>query len=324
MNAANNEQAIPDVVIIGAGPAGLMAAQQAAGAGYGVLVVDAMPSVGRKFLLAGVGGMNLTHSEPLAALINRYGAATPHLQPLLTRFGPAQLCAWAQSLGIDTFVGSSGRVFPTDMKAAPLLRAWVQALKQQGVQFAVRQRCVGWDAAGLLRMQHTDGGETRLHARAVVLALGGASWPRLGSDGAWVNWLGALGVAINPLQAANCGFERLWTDIFKQKYAGAPLKSIALSTTGVDGTHFSRIGEAVISEYGIEGSVVYAASALLREQINQHGSATLYLDLSPGRSAERILAEVSSPRGARSLSSHLQSKVGISGVKLGLLYEILG
>ena len=310
-------------VVIGAGPAGLMAAQALAQAGVAVHVFDAMPSVGRKFLLAGKGGLNLTHSEPMAPFVSRYGARQAQLAPLLAAFGAEQVCAWARDLGVETFVGTSGRVFPADMKAAPLLRAWLQRLRSHGVQFHMRHRFTGWDSAGALQFQSPTGDIT-VQARAVVLALGGGSWARLGSDGAWLAWLAARGIATAPLQPSNCGFDVGWSAHFAQRFAGQPLKTVALAFTDSAGQHFSRRGEFVATQTGVEGSLIYAVSALLRDEISAHGHATFTLDLLPDHSPERVLKEVRHPRGTRSLSSHLKSRLGLDGVKMGLLYEQLG
>lgn len=309
------------VAIIGAGPAGLMAAEVLAAAGHHVAVYDAMPSVGRKFLLAGIGGMNITHAEPWPQFVTRYGARQPDLERWLSDFSPDALRAWIHGLGIDTFVGSSGRVFPSDMKAAPLLRAWLARLKLSGVSLHARHRWLGWDG-DQLRFA-TPEGEKRIDAAATVLALGGASWPRLGSDGAWLPWLLARGVDVAPLQPANCGFDLAWSAHFVEKFAGAPLKTVALSFTDAAGKQHAKLGECVITANGIEGSLIYAFAAMLRDTIAAQGSATITLDLAPGRDAARISADVCHPRGARSMSSHLQSRVGITGVKAGLLRECL-
>ncbi|MBP6598358.1 MAG: TIGR03862 family flavoprotein [Giesbergeria sp.] len=321
----NPKSLIPSdsAVVIGAGPAGLMAAQALAQAGVAVHVFDAMPSVGRKFLLAGKGGLNLTHSEPMAPFVSRYGARQAQLAPLLESFGAEQVCAWARDLGVETFVGTSGRVFPADMKAAPLLRAWLQRLRSHGVQFHMRHRFTGWDSAGALQFQSPTGDIT-VQARAVVLALGGGSWARLGSDGAWLAWLAARGIATAPLQPSNCGFDVGWSAHFAQRFAGQPLKTVALAFTDSAGQHFSRRGEFVATQTGVEGSLIYAVSALLRDEISAHGHATFTLDLLPDHSPERVLKEVRHPRGTRSLSSHLKSRLGLDGVKMGLLYEQLG
>ncbi len=292
--------------------------QSGAEANIKVDLFDAMPSVGRKFLLAGKGGMNLTHSEALAPFLSRYGKRQAEIEPLLASFGPEALRAWVQGLGIDTFVGSSGRVFPTDMKAAPLLRAWLHRLRGSGVHFHVRHRWLGWTEAGELRFA-SPAGEMTQSFDAVILALGGGSWARLGSDGAWVPLLQARGVEVAALKPSNCGFDVAWSAHFRERCAGQPLKSVTL-TFG----DFQRQGEFVISEHGIEGSLIYAASAAIRDTIEAHGSAQVFLDLAPGKSLQRVIAEVAHPRGSRSLSSHLQSRAGITGVKAGLLREVLG
>jgi len=287
-----------------------------------VHLYDAMPSVGRKFLLAGRGGLNLTHAEPFEPFASRFGERRAQVEPLLRDFGPQALRDWVHGLGIQTFVGSSGRVFPTDMKAAPLLRAWLHRLRGAGVQFHMRHRWRGWSGAGALRFA-TPTGELEVMPEATVLALGGASWSRLGSDGAWVPWLAARGVEVAPLAPANCGFDIGWTPYFAERFAGKPFKSVAISCSDARGRRFARKGEFVATATGIEGSLIYAASALLRDEIAVHGSATLLLDLLPDRSAEQVLAAVKHPRGARSLSSHLKSRLGLEGIKAGVLHEAL-
>jgi uncharacterized flavoprotein (TIGR03862 family) len=309
--------------IIGGGPAGLMAAEVLSQAGIQVDIYDAMPSPGRKFLRAGIGGLNLTHNEDYAAFCSRFGERLPQLQAMLDGFTPTALRAWAQGLGIDTYVGSSGRVFPTEMKAAPLLRAWLHRLRAAGVRVHVRHRWLGWHHDGSLRLA-TPEGERTIRPHATVLALGGASWPQLGSDGAWVPWLQERQIAIAPLQSANCGFDVSWSQYLQEKFGGAPLKSVALTFTDSSGHTERRQGELVVSTNGVEGSLIYAFSQRLRETINASGKATFTLDLAPARDAERVLAEVMHPRGARSLASHLQSRLGIGGVKLALLHEVLG
>ena len=306
-------------LVIGGGPAGLMAAEVLAASGTMVDLFDAMPSVGRKFLLAGKGGLNLTHGEPLPAFTARYGTQAPRVATWLAAFDPAALRAWASGLGIDTFVGSSGRVFPADMKAAPLLRAWLHRLRGQGVRLHMRHRWTGWSDDGAWRFK-APGGTLELRPRAVVLALGGASWSRLGSDGAWVPWLVAAGVPVAPLQPANCGFEvtPAWSAHLRERFAGAPIKPVVLRSGG-----FERQGEFVLSEYGVEGSLVYAAGALLREAIAREGRAVPTLDLLPDVDAARVAREVAHPRGARSLSSHLKSRLGLAGAKVALLHELL-
>ena len=313
------------VVIIGAGPAGLMAAEQlavslgdfhsAAVNGVNVEIFDAMPSVGRKFLMAGKGGMNITHSEPLRAFIARYGQRAPQIAPLLEAFGPAALREWIAGLGIETFVGTSGRVFPTDMKAAPLLRAWLHRLRAAGVRFHVRHRWLGWQADGSLHFA-TPAGEVSIKADVVILALGGGSWKKLGSDGAWVPLLLERGVTVQPLKPANCGFEVAWSAYFRERFAGQPIKPVIASV----GTQ-SQQGEFNITESGVEGGLIYALSAPLRDAIERDGEATLTLDLAPGRSLERLIADLSQPQGRDSLANHLRRRVGIEGVKAALLRE---
>ncbi|HEX8545209.1 MAG TPA: TIGR03862 family flavoprotein [Pseudomonas sp.] len=308
----------PSVAIIGGGPAGLMAAEVLSQAGIKVDLYDAMPSVGRKFLLAGVGGMNITHSEPYPAFLSRYAERAPQIAPMLRSFGADQLCEWIHGLGIETFVGSTGRVFPTDMKAAPLLRAWLKRLREAGVVIHTRHRWLGWDAQGHLRIANADG-ETSVNPDAVLLALGGASWARLGSDGAWLPWLEQRGVNVATLQAANCGFETSgWSEFLRSKFAGAPLKNIAMGLPG----QAARLGECVLTETGVEGSLVYALSAQIRELINQRGSATVYIDLLPGKTASNIEKLLAKPRGSRSMSKHLHSQLGVDGVKAALLREL--
>ena len=332
----------PRVAVVGGGPAGLMAADQLSRWGARVDLYDAMASCGRKFLLAGKGGLNLTHSEPLEPFLDRYAAARSWLAPMLARFGPDQVRQWAASLGVATFVGSSGRVFPTDLKAAPLLRAWMHRLRAQGVSFHMRHRWVGWPpgqrgcgpgGAPVLRMA-TAQGPLDVAADAVVLALGGGSWSRLGSDGAWTAWLAERGVALAPLQPSNCGFDVArvdaagqlvpgWTTYFQDKFAGHPLKNVAVSLHTGKGCVFERSGEFVVTASGVEGSLVYALSALAREAIAEHGSAELRIDLLPGRSVGFVRDEVARPRGSRSLSTHLKSRLGLDGVKSALLRELL-
>ena len=343
------------IAVIGGGPAGLMAAEVLASAGPAVSVqlFDAMPSVGRKFLLAGKGGLNLTHAEPMALFAQRFGDEGAPLLPMSASFGPAEVRAWAAGLGVDTFVGSSGRVFPTDMKAAPLLRAWLHRLRQAGVRFSMSHRWVGFSSAGLPRFS-TPAGEVLAEADAVVLALGGGSWKRLGSDGAWVPLLAARGVAVAPLAPSNCGFDVAgrpgsaaagpgetrreffkeligqaavpqpgWSAHFASRFAGQPFKSVAIDFTDSHGRSFSRKGEFVATATGVEGSLVYAASRLLRGEIAAHGSATFLLDLLPDKTPEQVLVEVRHPRGSRSLSSHLKSRLSLDGIKSAMLHELL-
>ncbi|SCX68236.1 hypothetical protein SAMN03159507_03655 [Pseudomonas sp. NFACC32-1] len=308
----------PNIAIIGGGPAGLMAAEVLSQAGVRVDLYDGMPSVGRKFLLAGVGGMNITHSEAFPAFLSRYAERAPNLAPLLRAFGTDELCRWIHGLGIDTFVGSSGRVFPTDMKAAPLLRAWLKRLRDAGVMIHTRHRWLGWNPDGSLRVTAPDGEKTLL-PDATLLALGGGSWSRLGSDGAWMLPLEQRGVTLEPLQPSNCGFDvQAWSDLMISKFAGAPLKNIAIGLND----DLPRLGECVITATGIEGSLIYALSAPIREAINQHGSATLHLDLLPGRPVDKIQQALSKPRGSRSMAKHLHSQLGIDGLKAALLREL--
>jgi hypothetical protein len=305
-----------------------MAAQVLTDAGEQVHLYDAMPSIGRKFLLAGKGGLNLTHSEGADAFAGRYGARRGVIEALINDFDPQALRIWAQGLGVETFVGSSGRVFPKDMKAAPLLRAWLQRLRHpasgQGVQFHMRHRWTGWTADGALGFD-TPQGPVEVKARAVVLALGGGSWARLGSNGAWVPLLASRGVAVAPLLPANCGFDVQggWTEHFSSRFAGQPFKSVAMTFTSAMGAHFARKGEFVATASGVEGSLVYAASSLLRDEIIRTGSATFQLDLLPDMPLERVVAEVAHPRGSRSLSSHLKSRLHIDGIKAAILHERL-
>jgi len=309
------------VAIIGGGPAGLMAAEVLSAAGVQVDLFDAKPSVGRKFLLAGKGGLNLTHSEDFAPFLSRFGERAAQIEPLLRAFDGPALRQWAAALGIETFVGTSGRVFPKDMKAAPLLRAWLHRLREAGVRFHMRTRWLGWmEEEGALRMQGPDG-EFTLTAKATVLALGGASWPQLGSDGAWVPWLESKGADVAPLQPANCGFDVAgWSAFFAEKFAGLPVKPVALELAN---GAFKRKGEFVITATGIEGSLVYAASSLIRDEIARSGECRITLDLLPDRDAAFVTAEVARGRGSRSMSTHLKSRLGIEGLKAGLLHEIL-
>jgi len=322
------------VLVIGGGPAGLMAAESLSAAGVAVDLYDAMPSVGRKFLLAGRGGLNLSHAEPVESFLSRYGKRREALAPLLNGFGATQVQSWAASLGVTTFIGSSGRIFPSDLKAAPLLRAWLHRLRHPvtgpGVQFHMRHRWLGWAEAGqgdptAVRFD-TPNGVVEAAADALVLALGGASWARLGSDGAWVPTLKARAVDVAPLRPSNCGFDvgGGWSPHFQERFAGQPFKSVALMATDGDGLLLRRKGEFVATASGIEGSLVYAFSSLLRDAIERNGQAELWLDLLPDIPPARVLAEVGHPRGSRSLSSHLKSRLGIDGIKAAILYERLG
>lgn len=303
-----------DVAIIGAGPAGLMAAEVLAQAGANVTVYDAMPSAGRKFLMAGRGGLNLTHSEPLPAFLVRYREAAPRLEGAISAFPPEALREWSQMLGQPTFVGSSGRVFPESFKASPLLRAWLRRLDSQGVRFAFRHRWIGWDDSQL-RFQTPDG-ECRVEARATVLALGGASWPRLGSDGAWADVLIAKGVAVSRLRPANCGFAVGWSDVFRDRFEGQPLKGMEFRF----GSQVIR-GEAIITRSGIEGGAIYALSAELREAILQSGEAILHVVLRPDLGPDELAPRLSAPRGKQSFSNFLRKAIHLSPIAIGLLQE---
>lgn len=304
-----------DVAVIGAGPAGLMAAEVIAQAGGRVTVYDAMPSAGRKFMMAGRGGLNLTHSEQLPAFLARYGAAMPQLAQAIEKFPPDMLRAWSELLGQPTFIGSSGRVFPHAFKASPLLRAWLRRLDEAGVRFAMRHRWSGWDGDGRLLFE-TPEGPRAVDARATVLALGGASWPRLGSDGAWVRTLAARGIDVAPLRPANCGFAVAWSDAFRNRFAGYPLKSMALSFEG----QVVR-GEAMITRTGIEGGAIYALSAPLRDAVVANGTATLNVALRPDLNASELIAKLSAPRGKQSLSTFLRKAVHLPPVGIALLQE---
>ncbi|WP_269454862.1 TIGR03862 family flavoprotein [Methylomonas methanica] len=309
------------VAIIGAGPAGLMAAEVLSQAGVNVTVYDAMPSAGRKFLMAGKGGMNITHSEPLKQFLSRYGARRAELEPILNDFSPDALRAWVQGLGIETFVGTSGRVFPTEMKAAPLLRAWLHRLRSNGVQFRMRHRWLGW-SENSLRFDTPDG-ERIIQASTTIFALGGGSWPQLGSTGAWQSILSQRGIAVEPLKPANCGFETAWSDYFRERFAGQPLKPVSILFNNQNGESFTQQGELTIAEYGLEGGLIYALSAPLRDEIAASGSAAIQLDLLPDRSLANIIDRLAKPRGKDSLSNHLRKRLGISGAKAALLREAL-
>jgi uncharacterized flavoprotein (TIGR03862 family) len=323
------------VAVIGGGPAGLMAADVLSKAGVPVDLFDAMPSLGRKFLRAGIGGLNITHAEAKAGFLRRYGARQDVIAPLLERFDADALRAWVHELGIDTFVGSSGRVFPTGLKAAPLLRAWLHRLRTQGVVIHTRQRWLGWsdegsrDGAGHSLRFASETGETVHSAAVVVLALGGGSWPQLGSDGSWVPLLQQRGIEIAPLEPANCGFDVAWSAHFRERCGGQPLKAIIATVVDADGNPlldangdpYRQKGECTITATGIEGGVVYTLAAPLRDSIARHGCAYLQFDLVPDRSLDDMIESLQRPRGRHSLSDHLRRQLNIAGVKAGLLYE---
>jgi uncharacterized flavoprotein (TIGR03862 family) len=315
------------VAVIGGGPAGLMAAERLAAAGVQVDLYDAMPSVGRKFLLAGKGGLNLTHAEALPQFTARYGKRAGEVAGWLDRLSPQALRDWAAGLGVDTFVGSSGRVFPAEMKAAPLLRAWLHRLRLAGVRLHMRHR---WQPESLsasppgtpyaLRFD-TPAGPVCQPADLLLLALGGASWPRLGSDGRWVPALAAAGLDLAPLRPANCGFDVGWSEHLASRYGGQPLKNVRLIHGDPQDGGFDRLGECVLTATGLEGSLVYAAAAGLRDAIEAAGSATIALDLLPALSLAALTEALARGRGARSLANHLREQAGLSGVKAGLLRE---
>jgi uncharacterized flavoprotein (TIGR03862 family) len=318
------------VAVVGGGPAGLMAAEVVSARGVKVDVYDSMPSLGRKFLMAGKSGLNITHSEPFEQFVSRYGNRRAEIEPMLKSFGPDQLRQWVDTLGIDTFVGTSGRVFPVGMKASPLLRAWLNRLTDSGVTFHLRHKWRGEIAAGpagtrdlrnggsSIIIFESPGGDQTIKVDAVILALGGGSWSRLGSDGAWVPWLEKAGARVERLKPSNCGFDVGWSPHFRERFHGHPIKSVVLSFGS-----FHQQGEFIVTKEGVEGGLIYSASALLREEIDAKGRAVMTLDLAPDRSYEWLLEKLSKPRGSRSMASHLEKTVGLKGVKAGLLREFL-
>ena len=295
----------------------MMAAEVISARGIKVDLYDSMPSLGRKFLMAGKSGLNITHSEPFEQFVSRYGDRRAQIEPMLRRFGPTELIQWVHELDIETFVGTSSRVFPVGMKASPLLRTWLKRLTDSGVTFHLRHKWSGWDTNGSLKFETAEGDKTAT-AETVVLALGGGSWSRLGSDGAWVPWLKQQGAAIEPLKPANCGFDVAWSPHFRERFEGVPVKSVVLSFR-----EFRQQGEFVVTKEGVEGSLIYAASALLREEIEAKGSAVMSLDLAPDRTYEWLVDKLSKPRGSRTMASHLERANGIKGVKAGLIREFL-
>jgi uncharacterized flavoprotein (TIGR03862 family) len=318
------------VAIIGGGPAGLMAAEVLSQHGVRVEVYDSMSSLGRKFLMAGKSGLNLTHSEPFEQFIARYGNRKAEVQKWLKEFTPDDLREWARGLGVETFVGTSGRVFPKEMKASPLLRAWLKRLDEAGIHVHLRHKWNGYVAqaavpggedAALSNLEikfETPDGLKTVKADAVILALGGGSWGRLGSDGAWVNWLDHAGVKVEALRPSNCGFDVAWSSVFKEKFDGHPIKSVVLTFES-----FHQQGEFIVTKEGVEGSLVYAASAWMRDALASKGAAVMSLDLAPDKTEAQLLEKLSKPRGSRSMASHLEKTVGMKGVKAGLLREFV-
>ena len=305
------------VAIIGGGPAGLMAAEIISARGMRVDVYDSMPSAGRKLLMAGKSGLNITHSDPFEVFVSRYGKRREEIEPLLKQFGADQLREWVHGLGIQTFIGTSGRVFPMGMKASPLLRAWLGRLTDSGVTFHLRHKLTGIRPDKSLQFE-TPNGEVIVNADAIVLALGGGSWRRLGSAGAWADWLKPAGVEVEPLRPSNCGFDVTWSDHFREKYEGHPIKSVVLSFG-----EFQGQGEFIVTKEGVEGGLIYSASAFIRDEIYANGTATVLLDLKPDRTLDWLTEKLSRPRGSRSLASYLEKTLGIKGVKAGLLREFV-
>ena len=318
------------VAVIGGGPAGLMAAEVISRQGVRVDVYDSMPSVGRKLLMAGKSGLNITHSDPFDVFVSRYGKRSKNIEPFLKAFGSDQLREWVHSLGIQTFIGTSGRVFPMGMKASPLLRAWLKRLSDSGVTFHLRHKWTGFTSTQAAAPGEANGnksiflrfltpnGEVTVKADAVVLALGGGSWSRLGSDGAWVPWLRQAGAGVEPLRPSNCGFDVTWSEHFREKYDGHPIKSVVLSFGD-----FHQQGEFIVTREGVEGGLIYTTSARMRDEIEANGTAVMHLDLKPDRTLEWLVDKLSRPRGRRSLASYLEKTLGIKGVKAGLLREFV-
>jgi len=310
------------VAVIGGGPAGLMAAEVLIQAGAQVDLYDSMPSPGRKFLVAGKGGLNLTHAEPHEQFLSNYGDRRPQLEPILDQFGPDDLRQWAHGLGIETFVGTSQRVFPVGMKAAPILRAWLARLSAAGVIFHARHKWSGWSEDGCLRFT-VPGGKMLINPVVTILALGGGSWRRLGSTGEWVEILEERGVTVARLKPSNCGFDVGWSPSFRTRFEGTPLKAVTLSFMDTKGKLTCKQGEFIVTLNGLEGSLIYALSAQLRDEIDTSGRAVIKLDLAPGWSKQRLVKRLSQPRGSQSFANHLRKAVKIQGVKAGLLRELV-
>jgi uncharacterized flavoprotein (TIGR03862 family) len=309
-------------VIIGGGPAGLMAAEVLVQGGAHVDIYDSMPSMGRKFLVAGKGGLNLTHAESRDQFLSHYGNRRSSLEPFLSKFGPDELLAWVHELGTDTFVGTSGRVFPVGMKTAPILHAWLARLRGLGVVFHTRHKWLGWSKNGALRF-NGPAGELQITGNVVVLALGGGSWSRLGSTGDWVPVLVERGVAVAKLKPSNCGFNVEWSEPFRSRFEGFPLKSVVIKFTDSKGVSYIKQGEFIVTANGVEGSLIYAISAQLRDEIEEHGTASIQLDLAPGWTLQHLIERLSLPRGSRTVTGHIEKTVGIKGVKVGLLREFV-
>lgn len=306
-------------VVIGAGPAGLMAAERLLAAGAAVDIYDRMPSVGRKFLMAGRGGLNLTHAEELARFVPRYGAAAATLQPFIEAFAPGALRAWADGLGQETFAGSSGRVFPKPLKASPLLRAWLARLAETGLTIHTRHRWTGWDEAGGLTFENPRRPPVTVVPDVTVLALGGASWPRLGSDGAWAQTLGAAGALLTPFAAANAGVIIKWSEIFRSRFEGAPIKRLIVTCNGQTET-----GEAVVTRTGLEGGAIYGLSAIIREQLATSGEAHILVDVRPSFSHAELAAKLAAPRNKQSTSNFMRKAAGMAPVAIALTREGAG